>query len=78
MKQHFLKGVKLNMLFVLILTLKSIILSKHNSSTKGLNSETYPIYIKINLLSLLFSLILKIRNHLLLVINAINLFVVLR
>ena len=34
------------------------ILSKFNLSTRGLNSLTYPVYLKINLLSLLFLLIL--------------------
>ena len=38
---------------------------------------TYPVYLKINLLSLLFLLILKIRNPLSFVISIINLFVVL-
>ena len=50
-------------------------LSKFNLSTKGLNSLTYPVYLKINLLSLLFLLILKIRNPLSFVISIINLFV---
>ena len=62
MIQHFLQGVILNMLFGLILTLKLIILgilSNFNLSTKGLNSLTYPVYLKINLLSLPFLLILK-------------------
>ena len=36
---------------------------------RGLNSITYPIYLKINLLSFLFLLILKIRNPLSFVIN---------
>ena len=53
------------------------ILSKFNLSTRGLNSLTYPVYLKINLLSLLFLLILKIRNPLSFVISIINLFVVL-
>ena len=44
---------------------------------KGINSLTYPVYLKINLLSLLFLLILKIRNPLSFVISTINLFVVL-
>ena len=44
---------------------------------KGLNSLTYPVYLKINILSLLFLLILKIRNPLSFVISIINLFVVL-
>ena len=50
---------------------------KIHSSTRGLNSLTYPVYLKINLLSLLFLLILKIRNLLSFVISIINLFVVL-
>ena len=37
----------------------------------------YPIYLKIKLLSLLFLLILKIRNHLSFFISTINIFVVL-
>ena len=53
------------------------ILSKFNLSTRGLNSLTYPVYLKTNLLSLLFLLILKIRNPLSFVISIINLFVVL-
>ena len=65
MMQHFLPGVTLNMLFGHKKTPKlniSGILSNFNLSTRGLNSLTYPVYIKINLLSLLFLLILKIRN----------------
>ena len=46
-------------------------------STRELNSLTYPVYLKINLLSLLSLLILKIRNPLSFVISIINLFVVL-
>ena len=53
------------------------ILSQFNLSTRGWNSLTYPVFLKINLLSLLLLLILKIRNHLSLVISTINLFVVL-
>ena len=52
-------------------------LSKFNFTTRGLNSLTYTVYLKINLLSLLFLLILKIRNPLSFVISIINLFVVL-
>ena len=55
-------------------------LSKFNLSTKGLNSLTYPVYLKINLLSLLFPMIgdsLKIRNPLSFVVSIINLFVLL-
>ena len=55
----------------------SKILLKFNLSTRGLNSLTNPVYVKINLLSLLFLLILKIRNPLSFVISTINLFVVL-
>ena len=44
-------------------------------ATRGLNSLTYPVYLKINLLFRLFLLILKIRNPLSFVI--INLLVVL-
>ena len=50
---------------------------KFNLSTRGFHSLTYPVYLKINLLSLLFLLILKIRNPLSFVISTINLFVVL-
>ena len=46
-------------------------------TTRGLNLLTYPVYLKINLLSLLFLLILKIRNPLSFVISIINLHVVL-
>ena len=53
------------------------ILSKFHLSRRGLNLLTYPVYLKINLLSLLFLLILKIRSPLLFVISVINLFVVL-
>ena len=80
MMQQFLPGVTLNMLFDHILIQKLIILdilSKFNLSTRGLYSLTYPVYLKINLLSLLFLLILKIRNPLSFVISIINLFVVL-
>ena len=58
MMQQFLSGVTLNMLFGHSLTPKLIILGI-NSSTRGLNSLIYPVYLKINLLSLLFLLILK-------------------
>ena len=78
--QPFLLGVLLNMLFTLILTLILIILdilSKFNLSTKGLNSLTYQVYLKMNLLTLLFLLILKIFNHLLFVISTTYLFIVL-
>ena len=51
--------------------------SKFNLATRGLNSLTNPVYSKINLLSLLFLLILKIRNPLSFVISIINLFIVL-
>ena len=44
---------------------------------KGSEFINYPVYLKINLLSLLFLLILKIRNPLSFVISIINLFVVL-
>ena len=80
MMQQFLLSVSLNLLFDLILIWKLIILgilSKFNLSMKDLNSLTYPICLKINRLSLLFLLILKIRNRLLFVISTINLFVVL-
>ena len=50
---------------------------KFNLSTRGLYSLTYPVYLKIYLLSLLFLLIMKIRNPLSFVISIINLFVVL-
>ena len=80
MMQLFLPGVTLNMLFGHTLTPKLIILgilSKFNLSTRGLNSLTIPIYLKINLLSLVFLLILKIRNPLSFVMSIINLFAVL-
>ena len=67
MMQHFLPGVTFNMLFGHIWTLKLImsgILSKFNLSTRGLNSLTYPVYLKINLLSLLFLLIFKNKESL--------------
>ena len=67
MMQHFLLGVTLNMLFGHIQTPKLIIsgiLSKFNLSTRGFNSLTYPVYLNINLLFLLFLLILKIMNPL--------------
>ena len=79
MMQHFLPSDTLNMLFGCIKTLKLRILdilSKFNLSTMGLNSLTYPVYLKINMLSLLFILILKIRNPLSFAISTINLFVV--
>ena len=44
---------------------------------KGIDSLTYPGYLKINLLSILVLLILKIRNRLLFVISTIHVFVVL-
>ena len=50
---------------------------KINLSTRGLNSLNYSVYLKINLLSHLFLLILKIRNPLSFVISIIILFVVL-
>ena len=48
------------------------ILSKFNLSTWGLNSLTNLVYLNINLLSLLFLLILKIRNPLSFVISILN------
>ena len=80
MMQQFLPGVTLNMLVGHIYNPKLIILgilSKFNLSPRGLNSLTYPVYLKINLLSLLFLLISKIRSPLSFVISIINLFVVL-
>ena len=71
-------GVTLSMIFGLTLTLKSVILgiiSKFNVSTKKLNSLTYPVYLNIKLLSLLFLFILRIRKHLLFVLNTMKLFV---
>ena len=44
--------------------IRHFILLKFNLSTKGLDSLTYPVYLKINLLSLIFLLTLKIRNNL--------------
>ena len=79
MMQQFLLGVILKMLFDLILTWKLIILgisSKLNLSIKESNLLIYPVYLKIILLSLIYLLILKIRN-LLFVISTINIFVVL-
>ena len=76
MMQHFLPDVTFSMLLGHIQTTKLIvldILSKFNLSTRGLNSLTYQVYLKINLLSLLFLLILKIRNPLSFVISTINL-----
>ena len=55
MMQQFLLDVILNMLFDLILTQKLIIfciLLKFSLSIKELNSLTYLVYFKINLLSL--------------------------
>ena len=51
MMQHFLPVVTLNILFCHILTPKLIIdiLLKFNLSTRGLNSLSYPVYLKINL-----------------------------
>ena len=80
MMQHFLSGVMHNMLFGHIKTQKLIILdilSKFNLLRRGLNSLTYPLYLKIYLLSLLCLLILKIRNPLSFIISIINLFLVL-
>ena len=45
-------------------------------ATRGLNSLTYPVYLKINLLSLLFLLTLKVRNPLSFVISIINLLLI--
>ena len=56
------------MLFILILIQKIIalcIFSKFNLSMKGSNSQTYQMYLRISLLSLLSLLILQIRFHLL-------------
>ena len=80
MMQHFLCNVTLNMIFGQILTPKLIILdilSKFNLSTRVLNSLTYPVILKINLLYLLFLFFLEIRHPLLFVISTINLLVVL-
>ena len=53
--------------------------SKFNLSIKEMNLLTDPVYSKINLLdlSLLYLLILKARNRLLIVITTTNIFVVL-
>ena len=48
------------------------ILSKCNMSTKGLNSQTNTVHLRLNLLSHLFLFILKIKSHLLFVINTIK------
>ena len=77
MMQQYLLSAILNMLFDLILIWKLIILgilSKFNSSIKELHSLTYPVYLKINILYLLFLLILKKKYRLLYVISTINLF----
>ena len=74
MTQYFLQGFILNMLFDLILTLKLIIFGIYQSTIcQQRDSLTYPVYSKINLLSLLFLLILKMRNYLLFVIYTIYL-----
>ena len=80
MMQQFVISVKLNVPFDLFLTQKLIILgilSKLNLPIKELKSITFPVYLKINLLLLLFLLILKIMYRLLFVISTINIFVVL-
>ena len=78
MMQQFLRIVTLNMLFPQTSKLNILgILSNFNLLTRGLNSLTYPVYLKINLLFLLFLLILKIRSHLSFIKSIINLFVVL-
>ena len=77
--QQFSLGVILNMLFDLILARTLIIfgiLSKFNLSIKELNSLSCPVSLKINLLSLLYLLILKIRSQLIFVIRTINIFAV--
>ena len=53
------------------------ILSKLNLSIRGLSSLIYPVYLKINLFSLLFLLILNIRNHPSFAISTINIFILL-
>ena len=63
MMQHFLPGVTQHALWPYV-DMKLIILdilSKFDLSTMGLNSLTYLVYLKINVLSLLFLLILKIK-----------------
>ena len=45
---------------------------KFNLSRMGLNTLIYPVYLKINMLSLLFLLIMKIRNPLSFVISTIK------
>ena len=79
MMQQFLLGVMLKMLFDLILIQKLIILgilSKFNLLIKELNSLAHTVYLKINLSSLLYLLLLKIKNHLLFAISTRNLLVV--
>ena len=78
MMQHFLQGGLLNTLFGILYKLKLFTfgtLLKFNCQENDL--LTYPVYLKINMLSLLFLRILKIRNHLLSVISTIRIFLVL-
>ena len=73
--QLFLLDVTLNMLFDHTLTRKLIILgtlTKYYSSIRVSISSIYLAYLEIILLNRLFLIILKIRNHLLFVINIIN------
>ena len=65
----------LDMVFDLILTEINHIL--RYLSTNELNSLTYPVHLNISLLSLLFLLILKIRNQLLFVISRKHIYVLL-
>ena len=68
MMQHYLQEVILNMHFGLLLTGKLIIVGiilKLNLAIKELDYFTYPVYVKIYLLYLLFIHILKRMNHLL-------------
>ena len=74
--QLFLLDVTLNMLFDHTLIRKLIILgtlSKYHSSIRVSISSIYLAYLEIILLNHLFLIILKIGNHLLFVINIINL-----
>ena len=56
MMQHFLQGINLNILFSLIVTLAFNNIRhfvKVQLVNKGIESTTYPVYVKVNLLPLL-------------------------
>ena len=58
-------------------SISNLVLSKFNVSIKDLNSFTYPIYLKLHLLSLLFSTYFENKESPIIFIITINVFILL-